>query len=96
MSTTTYTVKNIRVILADEKRKNEGVLFSVKGDFFDADGKPLSIKSKDITDAMAKSPDFKINLAKNTLTIPAGKRGRPATSSASQNEIDALLTKLKD
>ena len=92
---TTYTVEGMRILLPAANRKNTDVALTVKGIFFDANGEKLSFKSKDVTKAQVASNEFACDLAKGILTLPAGKRGKPATKGATQSEIDSLIASLK-
>lgn len=90
----TYRVKGMRVILPNN-RKNTEVALTVKGDFYSETGEKMSLKSKDITHSQAASDDFAIDIAKGTVTLPAGKRGRTSVASVSQNDLNNYLASLK-
>lgn len=92
--TITYKVKGMRVLQpsAAVKERNPDLLFTVVGKFETLDGKALTIPQKQITRDMREGT--KVDLASETLTIPAKKRGRPVSESASQDEVDALLSSI--
>lgn len=92
---TVYTVKGMRILIPKGNRKNEDVALTVKGIFHDANGNKLSIRSKDITKAQVASDEFAISLESETLTLPAGRRGKPATVGATQSELNSYLNSLK-
>jgi hypothetical protein len=91
VTTRTYTVKGMRVLLPSDKtkEKNPDLLFTVSGKFFAEDGSALTIPQKAITVEMREH--VKVDMAKGTLTVPAGQRGAPKRASATQDEINALL-----
>jgi hypothetical protein len=93
--TTTYKVEGIRVLIPKPNRKNQDVALTVKGIFKDSTGTVLSFKSKDILKAQVDSTEFRLDLAKGILTLPAGKRGKPQSKGASQSELDSYLASLK-
>lgn len=95
-ATRTYIVKGMRVLLPTQKtqERNPDLAFTVVGKFHSEDGTPLTIPQKAITREMLA--DVKVDIAKGTLTLPAGNRGAPTRASASQSEIDALLNQAKN
>lgn len=92
----TYHVANMRVVAPSKAvaEKNPDRLWTVKGEFSE-DGNALSITSKNITLAMAQSADFAIDLAKGTLTISEGRRGRRESAGLNETEIAASLAALR-
>ncbi len=91
----TYTVKGMRVLLPSAKtaERNPDLAFTVTGKFFAEDGSALTIPQKAITRDMLAH--VSVDIAKGTLTVPAGQRGAPRRESASQSDIDALLATAK-
>lgn len=97
MASRTYTVKGMRVLLPTEKtrEKNPDLLFTVVGKFFAEDGSALTVPQKAITNDIAADPEFAIDIANETLTVPAGQRGAPKRAGADQSAIDALLAEAR-
>lgn len=104
---TTYLVNNIRVIFPSGKvaEKNPDRFATVYGEFHsvseDAKGKrsageKLSIASKVITNDMAQSPEFTLDMDNGYLTLPSGERGRPKSSGATADDIAARLAALRN
>lgn len=94
---TTYHVADMRVIIPAAKvaERNPDLAFTVKGAFTDGKGNALTITSKAITNEMVKSPAFRMDLQNGTLTVPAGQRGRPESSGASEEDILARLAAIR-
>lgn len=96
MATQTYRIKDMRVVRPSPKiaEAHPERVFTVKGKFFDEDNNPLSITSKDITVAYAKSDEFVIDVQKGLLTLPLGIRGRRPSTSLNQEDIEKALAEL--
>lgn len=94
--TITYRVRGMRILRpsAAVAERNPDLLFTVVGKFETLDGRVLTIPQKQVTTAMRDTGLVGVDLATETLTLPAGKRGRPVRESADQSEVDALLADL--
>lgn len=97
MQTSTYTVRNARVLFPSPKvaEKNPDRWGTVTGDFEDAKGQPLTIKSKNITLDMVNSEAFSLDIddenAIVTFTIESGQRGRKPSKGATSAEVKKAL-----
>lgn len=94
---TTYHVGKMRAIVPSAKvaERNPELFVTIKGEFRTEDGNSLTITSKAITNDMAKSPEFRLDIPKGILTVPSGQRGRPESESASQADIENRLKAIR-
>lgn len=90
---TRYNVEKMRFIVASGKVavNNPDRLGTVHGKFSTEDGAELSVTSKVITFEDAANPDTIIDIENGILVLPSGERGRKASVSVTQTEIDSLL-----
>jgi hypothetical protein len=93
----TYTIAKMRVVKPSAKmaEKHPDRFATIFGVFHNEQGQPLSITSKVLTFDEVKHPDTAIDLAKGTLTLPEGKRGRTEMQGLSQDDIAAELAALR-
>jgi hypothetical protein len=92
-----YTVKRMRAIFPKGKvaERNPDRFVTIYGQFHNEKGEKLSIGSKAIDKATALSPDFALDVANGTLTLPDGQRGRQASVGVSQTDVEAALAALR-
>lgn len=93
----TYHIAKMRVVRPSEKMaaKHPDRFATVFGIFANEQGQRLSITSKVITIDEAKDSDTTIDIVNGILTLPDGKRGRTASESISQDDIEAELAALR-
>lgn len=92
-----YTIKNMRVVKPSAKiaEKHPDRFCTVYGEFFDAEGRKMSIVSKVITFDDARDPETKIDLKKGILSLKENARGRKKSESITQDAIEAELKSLR-
>lgn len=94
---TTYSVEKMRVVLTSGKtaERNPDRFATVYGTFYDAKGNKLSVSQKVITREDAINTDTVIDIENGILTLPSGERGRKASVSITQDDVDSLLDSLR-
>lgn len=95
---TTYRVENMRFLVPSGKiaERNPDRFGTVAGIFYNSKDEKMSFTSKEITSEIASNPETVIDIENGTLTLPSGERGRKPSPSASQDEINSLLTSLRE
>ena len=94
---TTYIVSKMRAVFPSDKMRDKHPerFVTILGTFHNSDGAQLSFTSKAISNDEATHPEFAIDLVNGTLTLPDGERGRKATPSISQDDLNSALNSLR-
>lgn len=103
----TYFVENMRVTKpgAKTQERNPERVYTVTGTFYATvegkDGKltrgdKMTVPSKNIDNTDVLSDVFAIDLKNGILTLPTGKRGKPASEALSEDAILAEIAALRN